>query len=56
MDSSNVELAFQKILTEIYRIVLNKALEPSADVIRPGGGTAINVSDTNADTSKGGCC
>ena len=27
LDASNVELAFQKILTEIYRIVSNKELE-----------------------------
>jgi len=56
LDSSNVELAFQKILTEIYRIVSNKALESSADVIRPTGGSAINVADTSADAGKGGGC
>ncbi|KAJ3089300.1 Ras- protein Rab-11A [Quaeritorhiza haematococci] len=31
LDSSNVELAFQKILTEIYRNVSNKALESSVE-------------------------
>lgn len=37
LDSSNVELAFQKILTEIYRIVSNKELEAKTST-EPGAG------------------
>ncbi|KAG0216257.1 Ras- protein Rab-11A [Mortierella sp. GBA30] len=57
LDSSNVELSFQRILTEIYRIVSNKALESNGDGIRPTGGETINVSPNSGDASAaGGCC
>ncbi|KAF9980849.1 Ras- protein Rab-11A [Modicella reniformis] len=57
LDASNVELSFQRILTEIYRIVSNKALENSGDVIRPTGGETINVSPHTVDANAaGGCC
>ncbi|CAG8520732.1 5891_t:CDS:2 [Ambispora leptoticha] len=52
LDASNVELAFQNILTEIYRIVSNKALENnSGDVARPTAGETIQVT-TLPDDSK----
>ncbi|KAH8157213.1 hypothetical protein CIB48_g11037 [Xylaria polymorpha] len=35
LDASNVELAFQNILTEIYRIVSSKALESGEDTSPP---------------------
>jgi len=57
LDASNVELAFQNILTEIYRIVSNKALENSGDVTRPPPGETIQVTampDDKQTTSK--CC
>ncbi|KAF9913620.1 Ras- protein Rab-11A [Lobosporangium transversale] len=57
LDASNVELSFQRILTEIYRIVSNKALENSGDVIRPTGGETINVTPHSGDgAAAGGCC
>ncbi|KAF9982578.1 hypothetical protein BGZ65_002711, partial [Modicella reniformis] len=57
LDASNVELSFQRILTEIYRIVSNKALENSGDGIRPTGGETINVTPNSADpNAAGGCC
>ncbi|CAO3660810.1 unnamed protein product [Umbelopsis ramanniana] len=56
LDSSNVELSFQRILTEIYRIVSNKALESSNDVIRPTGGETIVVSQSSDDQKQGGKC
>ncbi|KAG0209206.1 Ras- protein Rab-11A [Mortierella sp. GBA30] len=57
LDSSNVELSFQRILTEIYRIVSNKALENSGDVIRPTGGETINVNPSAGNANAaGGCC
>lgn len=81
LDASNVEQAFQNILTgkmipdksqhrnadffplclhaEIYRIVSNKALQSSDDVIKPSGGETITVqpsADDGGQTKKGGCC
>ncbi|KAF8937824.1 small GTPase [Dissophora ornata] len=56
LDSSNVELSFQRILTEIYRIVSNKALENSGDVIRPTGGETINVNPASGDANAAGKC
>ncbi|KAF8933957.1 small GTPase [Dissophora ornata] len=56
LDSSNVELSFQRILTEIYRIVSNKALENSGDVIRPTGGETINVTPAGDADAAGRCC
>ncbi|KAJ2150788.1 Rab GTPase ypt31, partial [Coemansia sp. RSA 562] len=38
LDSSNVEQSFQQILTEIYRIVSNKAIESSQDNAQLGSG------------------
>ncbi|CAE6430590.1 hypothetical protein ACGC1H_004938 [Rhizoctonia solani] len=59
MDASNVEAAFQNILTEVYRIVSSKALESSADPIKPTGGESITVTptvDNNANAAGGKCC
>ena len=60
MDASNVEMAFQNILTgtktnnsylEIYRIVSSKALEnESGKATGPGAGQSITVAPS--DTSK----
>ncbi|ORX88531.1 small GTPase [Basidiobolus meristosporus CBS 931.73] len=55
LDSSNVELAFQKILTEIYHIVASKALESSEAAPKPSGGTTIDLS-ANETNTKSGCC
>lgn len=59
LDASNVEQAFQNILTEIYHIVSNKALQSSDDVIKPSGGETISVqpsTDDGGQPKKGGCC
>lgn len=58
LDSSNVELAFQKILTEIYRIVSNKALENNATVVGPSPGATISITPNsgNEANSGGKCC
>jgi len=58
LDASNVEAAFQNILSDIYRIVSNKALESSQDPIKPTSSETIVVAssvDNNAN-AKGGCC
>ncbi|ROV92012.1 hypothetical protein VMCG_09555 [Cytospora schulzeri] len=59
LDASNVELAFQNILTEIYRIVSSKVLD-SGDGAQAtiGAGTNISLSKPADDGSNkaGGCC
>lgn len=58
LESTNVEKAFQRILSEIYRIVSKKALaseEPAAT--GPGEGTTIIVTgDADAKAQKKPCC
>jgi len=58
LDASNVESAFQTILTDIYRIVSSKALEQSADPIKPSSGDTLTVSPSVDASAKpgGGCC
>jgi Ras-related protein Rab-11A len=41
---------------EIYRIVSNKALESSNDVIRPTAGQTITVTQPAEEQKQGGCC
>ncbi|KAK9382965.1 ras family-domain-containing protein [Kockiozyma suomiensis] len=59
LDASNVELAFQNILTEIYRIVSAKQLDQANEAApRPGEGQRIDFShppdESKKDSSK--CC
>ena len=58
LDASNVENAFQNILTEIYRIVSSKALEADPEPNRPGGGARIDIapSPTDGGSANGGKC
>jgi len=57
LDASNVESAFQTILTDIYRIVSSKSLEQSADPIKPPTGDSITVSPSvDASTNQSGKC
>jgi Ras-related protein Rab-11A len=59
LDATNVDQSFQQILTEIYRIVSNKALESSNNTIKPTSGQTILVSQTPDEQTKqggGGCC
>jgi len=57
LESTNVENAFKQVLTQIYRIVVKKALdvseEPSAI---PPQGQAINIKDDVTATKKPMCC
>ncbi|ORX48909.1 hypothetical protein BCR36DRAFT_584006 [Piromyces finnis] len=55
LDSSNVELAFTKILTEIYRIVSNKALESSENSNVPSS-QVVSITPTSKDEANGGGC
>ncbi|KAF2092936.1 small GTP-binding protein [Rhizodiscina lignyota] len=58
LDASNVELAFQNILTEIYRIVSSKALDQGDATQNPIGERKVLEISKSADTDskKGGCC
>ncbi|KAJ6749330.1 hypothetical protein OIU85_000025 [Salix viminalis] len=58
LEGTNIEKAFQTILTEIYHIISKKALaaqEAAATSTVPGQGITINVADASGNTSKG-CC
>lgn len=58
LDASNVEGAFQTILTDIYRIVSSKSLESSTTNIEPPK-ESIRVGptvDSNANQAGKGCC
>ena len=59
LDASNVDSAFQTILTDIYRIVSSKQFDQSADPgIKPANETvAIQpTGDTGSNKPAGGCC
>ncbi|EPQ58661.1 ras-domain-containing protein [Gloeophyllum trabeum ATCC 11539] len=58
LDASNVEAAFQTILTDIYRIVSSKSLEQSADAIKAPTGDTITVTPSVDTTQQQGgkCC
>ncbi|CAK9225701.1 unnamed protein product [Sphagnum troendelagicum] len=60
LESTNVEKAFQRILTEIYRIVSKKALaSEESTATGPGEGTTIVVGQDTDSTDlkkKGTCC
>ncbi|ORY90907.1 ras family-domain-containing protein [Leucosporidium creatinivorum] len=59
LDASNVENAFQTILTEIYRIVSSKQLEADPISSRPGNGASIEITPSPNDggqNSSGKCC
>ncbi|KAJ8078406.1 Rab GTPase ypt31 [Marasmius tenuissimus] len=57
LDASNVESAFQTILTDIYRIVSSKSLESSSNPVEaPGPSISVGPSvDTNAQQGSK-CC
>jgi len=57
LDASNVESAFQTILTDIYRIVSSKSLAQEADPIKPPTGDTLTVSPSvDASASKNSNC
>jgi len=61
LDSTNVETAFQNILTEIYKIVSQKQLDQTGsgdDIHKIGEGFKIDANSSTADqsTTKKSCC
>ncbi|KAJ5670766.1 uncharacterized protein N7477_006129 [Penicillium maclennaniae] len=57
LDASNVELAFQNILTEIYRIVSSKALDSGESGQNQPGARQPVIDFTPQDSEqKQGCC
>ncbi|KAF8528199.1 GTPase [Hysterangium stoloniferum] len=57
LDASNVEAAFQNILTEIYRIVSSTALDQNENAVKPPTQSISVTSDPNNSNQNGkGCC
>lgn len=60
LEATNVERAFQMILSEIYRIISKKPLSLSEPATGPTGGIkegkTIEVSASDADNKKKQCC
>lgn len=57
LESTNVENAFKQVLTQIYRIVVKKALDVSEEPsVIPPQGQAINIKDDVTATKKPMCC
>ncbi|KAM4568188.1 RAB11a, member RAS oncogene family, like [Fundulus heteroclitus] len=58
LDSSNVELAFQTILTAIYNIVSQRQMsgQGSSDFSPASNVVPITVEPTQSSSSKGACC
>ncbi|KAL6203324.1 hypothetical protein ACLB2K_027024 [Fragaria x ananassa] len=59
LGATNIEKAFQTILTEIHHIISKKALaaqEAVASTTLPGQGTTINVGDASGNANNRGCC
>lgn len=56
LEATNVEQAFQRILTEIYHIVSKKALASEEAVAAPSSGTAIKVTEAAPETRKKAAC
>jgi len=56
LDASNVESAFQTILTDIYRIVSTKSLEQAATTVDVPTGTTINPSEVGNNAAQGSKC
>ncbi|MCO5584829.1 hypothetical protein L7F22_038762 [Adiantum nelumboides] len=58
LESTNVENAFQQILTQIYRVVSRKALDIGEDTATvPGQSQTVDVNPKEGNvTKKTGCC
>ena len=56
LDATNVDLAFETILIEIYRIVTRKTLEASGDGPKHAAVGQSIALDKAAGKKKGGCC
>ncbi|GKZ68084.1 Ras-protein Rab-11A [Aspergillus niger] len=58
LDASNVELAFQNILTEIYRIVSSKALDggDAGQTVLGDRRDMVRIDESEDPKTKQGCC
>ncbi|KAJ6841720.1 ras-related protein RIC2-like [Iris pallida] len=58
LESTNVDSAFEEVLTQIYQIVSKKAVDAGDDAASavPSKGEKINVKDDVSAMKKGGCC
>jgi len=59
LEATNVDLAFQEILTSIYQIVSSKSLAEEGDVSKkfdPSQGNNISLSQEKSQEEQKGCC
>ncbi|KAL8131878.1 ras-related protein Rab11D-like [Apium graveolens] len=59
LEATNVENAFNEVLTQIYRVVSKKAVETGDDgaaASLPSRGQTINVNDDSSVFKRFGCC
>jgi Ras-related protein Rab-11A len=58
LDATNVELAFQNILTEIYRLYADQTLQADFAQQKPNQGQTINFTPQPDDgqSKKSNCC
>lgn len=57
LDATNVELAFQNILTEIYRLYADQTLQADFAQSKPAQGQSLSLTpQPDEEKSKSGCC
>lgn len=56
LEATNVERAFQQILTDIYKVVSRKQPEADAGSAQVGQGQRIAIDKAPAAEKKSGCC
>lgn len=56
LEATNVESAFQQILTDIYKIVSRKQHEMDAGTTHVKEGSSIQIDKVAESPSKGACC
>lgn len=59
LEATGVDTAFQRILTEIYKLMSRKTMQAEENASSLPAGDSIKITTENADTGKkkkGGCC
>lgn len=56
LDASGVDTAFQRILTEIYRLMNKRNMQAEANVNASSVGAGVRITADNKGDTKKGCC
>mmetsp|Transcript_24948 Transcript_24948/g.63273 ORF Transcript_24948/g.63273 Transcript_24948/m.63273 type:complete len:212 (+) Transcript_24948:68-703(+) len=56
LESTNVETAFMKLLTEIYTLMSSRHIADNNDAFRPNGANSIQVEAPHPQPARGGGC